>query len=77
MAGTSPAMTGNWVKRPTAVIRGLARRELGLDGPTAVILGLGPRIHVFARAKEGVDGRVRPGHDGELRRGGLSLSRRI
>ncbi|MET4174607.1 hypothetical protein HAP41_0000009070 [Bradyrhizobium barranii subsp. apii] len=30
-----------------------------------VMPGLVPGIHVFPRARQGVDGRVKPGHDGK------------
>jgi len=46
-----------------------ARPKAGHDGggvgPSLVMAGLGPAIHDFAGAGEGVDARPKAGHDGQ------------
>jgi hypothetical protein len=45
----------------------MARRQRGLADSLSlshVVRGLDPRIHVFRSAKQDVNGRNKPGHDG-------------
>jgi hypothetical protein len=51
--------------RRSSKVAGTLRDTKKADIPSSVMPGLVPGIHAFRIGKKDVDGRVKPGHDGE------------
>jgi branched-chain amino acid transport system ATP-binding protein len=91
MSGLAPhrrARAGiGWVPQEREIFRSLtvdenlavaARERNRPAGPTSYVMaGLGPAIHVFERAKKGVDGRNKSGHDENKRHSARWTAERV